>query len=318
MSIYLEPYQTTFGSLLNVEKIKKELLDVFYMEENLKKMNLGVFGTSDYKCVFLTGAYPVEKDVSLFDHPVTVTADDVNYIVTDIRHITKNQNKLTTDTISINDYIKDIGLFKFYLYRAVMMATTLQDKNTSKINSLGDLPMLVYGGMFGFLLSTRLNLMPAQRISIEIASMYFYYSLNKDSLSTLDMSLFSKKLQSLLGIKPSVTLEVIKNIDGKFDTIEDLVNVYKTIIGGLGADTLDKGLIYQLVAQMWYGYKAPSIMAVAVEHIPTWVSLCLAILSNKSYKHVNLFKVMDRYAKKGRGDKFTKNAQRYASNYIVE
>ena len=57
----------------------------------------------------------------------------------------------------------------------------------------------------------------------------------------------------------------------------------------------------------WFGANAKEILAVALEHPPTWLSLVYIALKERSYKNTSLAKIALRYALNKGGNDFIRS-----------
>jgi hypothetical protein len=62
-----------------------------------------------------------------------------------------------------------------------------------------------------------------------------------------------------------------------------------------------------ILKSSWFGNNAAELLAVSLEHPPTWVSLVYTSLSERSFKNANLSKIVERYGKNNADNEFTRS-----------
>ena len=68
--VNIDPYLTSYGRLINIENLKKELLK--YVITNDSNLNYEYATEDQSKLVFITGYNSEEKELPLFEHPIII------------------------------------------------------------------------------------------------------------------------------------------------------------------------------------------------------------------------------------------------------
>lgn len=85
--------------------------------------------------------------------------------------------------------------------------------------------------------------------------------------------------------------------------IKDFCAQVKEITENNRLQAFEEGILVNLLIASWFGTNAREMIAVALEHPPTWIALVYAAFTEKSYKNTVISKIAYRYlGSKGEND----------------
>ena len=182
----------------------------------------------------------------------------------------------------------------------------------------------VYASWLSDAISKRFALDPSDQLQLFIISYFYYQSLFKDT-STFDEE--TKQMFAVHTIKASkapskMVFEIFDKI-GTLSTMEDYCTNVKNILDNVRLKDLNAGLLITTLGNSWYGINSKEILAIALEHPPTWVAIVYTALVERTFKNSTIARIAERFGKNGNASDFLKAyvslTQRYLdANYANE
>jgi hypothetical protein len=83
----------------------------------------------------------------------------------------------------------------------------------------------------------------------------------------------------------------------------------KKATGSIRLEDFNEGVLLAISSGNWFGTNARENMAVALEHIPTWLMICYACLSEATFKRSTVAKLVERFGRGPTGDSFVRTMQ---------
>lgn len=292
MSIFATAYDTTVGSSINMSKTTAAIKQAF-VHDMLYLSNLDLISSLKYVPVFVGGAGVSEANIPLFAHPVVIDHASHSYIVSDVRPVVK----VDPDS-DFGFSVKNKIDFEFIKYRLIMNLIWLNDGCLSIKNDL-NLAGVIFGAWMSDSISRRFALDPRDQLLLFIISHYYYQSMFYD---TRDINEDMKQSFAVHTIKatraPSELVLSIFDKIGEINDINDYCTNVKAILENIRLKDLNAGLVITLLGNSWFGLNSKEVLAVAIEHPPTWVTLIYTVLKEKTYRNSQLARVAERYTKK--------------------
>lgn len=300
--MFTHSYQTTPCSAYKLDKIELEIRKG--MIDGSLVMPESV--ASVFKESTLTDLYAVtatNDNIPPFAHPVVIAEGDSGYIVLDLRGSTK------TDRVG-NVTVGARSDLKFLLLRGALQRSWL-NLGPADLLSLGSFPVTVYVRWLSENISRRMSLDPASQLVVTVVSGYFYLlSFKEDkSLTENDRIKLASQIARATHIPADKCIDIVA-------TLPVMHNVHDYIAGMIEAvqsvrlAKFNAGLLYSIIGGGWFGANAREVLAVAVEHPPTFLALVYSALNDRSY-HRSLFaKTVQAADKNELGKNFTYNLAR--------
>ena len=290
--IYVLPSQTTIGkkyyNKTNITEVNK-----YIIKQNEALYNYGVLDSSDIKHFFITGLSDDEKQLPIFTYPVLI--DKISkyyYLVTDVRKMVKPVKDKPEYLINISR--DNPGLF-FELDRSIFTRLLLDNgMDNSKLTQLSDYSGLIYSYWVTSAMSaSALNFTIEERLKVLSTVFHFYYCRTHED--TLNDSNYQKLIYMATKLLPvdikfaeNIYIKLIKN-DSNSNTanpvnVADLSENIKIILNNSKSKIISPLLIFNSIANTWYGPSSTINLPIALEHIPTWLSVLKSTLEETTYR----------------------------------
>lgn len=275
----LSPYDTTIGK-------------PFFIQENLSNIrnSLGrdypwIKVNDEDRTIFI---YPNDI-IKKFDHPLPIeTVKGEYYIAVDLTAFVR-ENKEGTYIVA------NRSLYMLQTIRAALTAKVMEE-GTRTIKSLPSGVIKTYCDMVVSSLSMAFNLNSEEILALRSISAWMYFSMlsEEEFIGEMEFQAIIAKLSRETNL-PSVFLT--RYIDNKtFNNVEEMIEAIKTKITNPSIQKLNLGLFYTVIAKnlnssAWIGLEKQQMLAVSVEHIPTFVSILAMCLSEQVFKNAGLTKM---------------------------
>lgn len=205
------------------------------------------------------------------------------------------------------------GDFDFLSLRAGLMNYWMVDGERD-LAALGSFPITVYSRWVADAISRRMALDPETQMKLTILSGFFYLCQFKD-LTDVDENEKLKmagQVARAVNISADTCISVLENVQPLAD-LAAFTAAAREVTGNVRLDKLNTGLVVAVTATGWFGANAQEIMAVALEHPPTFLSLVYAGLNHRGYHRAMFAKNVQQLDRRGVGKDFTYNLSRLPS-----
>lgn len=314
MSLFKTPYSTTVGSGLHTKDISLHLRQVLVSDNTISSYSSGNNETQPLLRQ-ITGADPSHATVPVFSHPFEVIGlDKKSYIFIDYRPFVRIDNSNQWEHKVI---IKNQVEYNFAKAR-LLMSKIWMTQSTNSISGLGSLPLGVFSSWVSEAITHRFALDMGDQARIAILAAYYYQTLffveeMDDNVKTM----FIGNIVRLLKMPADLVFKTLEGVDN-FTNIKSFCDVVKTQLNNSRLDDFNEGILITILRGTWFGTAAGEILAIALEHPPTWVSLVYTSLSERTFKNSNIAKTSERYAKGGAGDVFMKSFVALAKSVEID
>lgn len=302
----VDAYQTTACRSYDTKKIEHEIKRA-YIEGTVRlasdmgfEANNSAFNLFDVFAV-------TEKagDVPPFSQPMALQLDkdhnDISVVV-DIRPFVSYKRDGEMRIVSSSD-------LDFLMLRAG--ATVYWNLNGAQdLASTGDFPVLVYSRWVSEAISRRLALDPDAQMRISVIAAYFYLCQHR-SASEVDEPLKMRmigRVARATSVSADRCMVILDEIEPMFGLDDFLTELKK--INNVRMDKLNSGLLVGITSTGWFGANAQEILAVALEHPPTFLSVLYAALNHRGYQRALFSKLVQTADRRGSGKDFTYNLSR--------
>ena len=76
--------------------------------------------------------------------------------------------------------------------------------------------------------------------------------------------------------------------------------------GNSRLESLNSGILITILGNTWYSINAKELIAVGLEHVPTYLSVIYAAVTQKNFRSSIIAKIAERYSKNGVGENFVR------------
>lgn len=277
------PYQTTICSMYTkldqlLPKVRRAALD---LEFPVVKTPAGY--TLD-NAHFATPRQEHE-DIPTFTQYINIGEPDKPNLLIDSRQYMKYDPKTGLYKINgVNDWS----------FQCVRMALNLQllKADETIFSRLGDLPAKVFHRWISGALITKYNLEIESQMALFVISAYYFYAMCNYELQAEDITVrtqFVPIISRITGVPPDFVLDIIETV-GPLRNASDLALELSTKSRQARTGTLKFTDLYLLVSNSWQGVNARENVGVALEHMPTYISMVYMAIADRSYRQTVITK----------------------------
>ena len=296
--MFLNSYDTKAGSgyRKQIDEISKAIANEFIM------------GAGDYfqpinkelNCYFVT---PHITNIKPFAHPleIDIPTRGTSYVV-DVRGFTRLNAHREVVISSALDYSVST--------ERCILEHRWNTEGVRRIFDLGIFQVEAFGRWISSGLRARYSLDAESAMRISIAAGYYYYCMSDDTKDDVYPDDDALRICSILGrsygLSPQDTLEIIgeplvlRSVDG-------LINIIKTSGNSIRLDRLSVVDMYTMLGGTWFGSNAREIIAVALEHPPTFVVLIKHAMTERGFRNSMLSQILKPLEKSVATHAFLKN-----------
>lgn len=279
MPIFRSAYDTTFGRRYSTEATKAAIVKAT-VSNYLAKNDDG------YTVIEDTSDMPV--DIPAFTHPLYVEKAPYDGLYVDARNfVSRNRQSGEKKISSVSDY-------NFLLARAGL-ENIWRTEPTSVLRGASPLPASVYSSWLSENISKRLGVEPEDQHKLAIFSAWFYYSLFSDEVRP-DESEFNRVCQGIAKATRTPVTLVMQVLDGQ-DYVKDITDYcsrLEDVTGSIRLRGFSSILLYPMLNSTWFGYSSNDMVAVGIEHVPTFLAIVLSAITERAYTRSLLSKMIER------------------------
>lgn len=279
MAIFYSPYETTIGSKFNTDRSQTAIRQSLGLKYPWMKIN------EANKIVFI---YP-NPVVPTFSHPLTIeTVKGLTYTFCDLSSFIRERQE--------GEYVvANKPLFSLQTIRTVLTADLINN-GTRSIKSLSPNVVKTYVDLITSSLSMAFSLNNEEVLALRSLSGWMYYSMlhNDPYAGELEFDALIAKLAREINIPSSF---LYRYIDQEFyKNVGDFLEKLRQKITNPAVQKINEGLFYTVIAKnlnanVWIGLEKQEILAMSVEHIPTFVATLVICLSEQVFKNAGLTKM---------------------------
>ena len=279
MAIFYSPYETTIGSKFNTDRSQTAIRQSLGLNYPWMKIN------EANKTIFI---YP-NPVVPTFSHPLTIeTVKGLTYTICDLSSFIRERQE--------GEYVvANKPLFSLQTIRTVLTADLINN-GTRSIKSLSPNVVKTYVDLITSSLSMAFSLNNEEVLALRSLSGWMYYSMlhNDPYAGELEFDALIAKLAREINIPSSF---LYRYIDQEFyKNVSDFLEKLRQKITNPAVQKINEGLFYTVIAKnlnanVWIGLEKQEILAMSVEHIPTFVATLVICLSEQVFKNAGLTKM---------------------------
>jgi len=290
---------TVFKTAYDTTACKGQALSK-YNEALIRARTSGyIYPVENNKYIYaIRGGRTENEVIPRFFHPIVNEVSGEPLIYIDVRDYTK------LDTTSVSGVVTNTDGYQAELLRAQLQEQWIAG-NFSGLRNLR-LPSMVFPTWISENISKQLNLDPGAQAKLTILASIYYFSLfnDWDSANVGDKTLMTAMVAKATNIKPMVVQEVVSDISYIGD-VNDFCDAVKEHVKNVRLNNLNASTLYTIMKGSWYGNNAPELVAVALEHPPTFITLIWQAATSRMYYHAPLTKILERNSFKNEVRNFT-------------
>ena len=316
MPKFKDAYQTTLGSRISTDKIQDAIAESL-VRDNLLAVSLDLKNTGDVRPIFITSLHDSEENIKLFAHPYYFKSrDGTEILATDMRLYFKK--RMFDGTLaSLPSSILSLVEYNFTRSRVIFNLEWLEGDVQGLKNSYY-FATAMFGRWIADILSRAYALDARDQIIIAIAASYYYQALFTDDTSFDEETLHKWQIHTTKCFNVEATL--VKQVFSKMPKItgaESLVEAIRFSTENVRLKDLSIVSLLTNLKNSWYGNNSKEIIAVAVEHPPTWMAIVYAAMHDRSYRSTLVSKISERVGKRGVSEEYIQNCHKLIAEYSI-
>ena len=325
---YPDSYATSAGSVVVTSTIRSGILKCF-AQHDLHKINLNLRSEGDVKPVFITGKYDSEAAIPLFDHPMIIKYEGVEYLCTDLRLCLSKQ---ASDDQPVEQRIRVRSEYNLAKSRtALNLAWLNEDRDTLKTSM--NFSSRVFGAWIADLTARAHTLDFGDQTRMAILATLYYQTLFAQGVAGDQISEDNIRRMAVHSI--GATGAPSKEVFAVADSIKEFggINGFCAAVRGFEPDgktplatpifdnvrlkNFSATDLYNLLANTWFGTKAKALIGVALEHPPTWMAILYSAMDDRSFNKSTIAQLAERYGKRGLGDQYKLSFRSYVTERMM-
>lgn len=305
MAIYKTAYDTTLGQALETRKIEEGLKTylIEYGEKPRTFEGLNVISSVKYFPVELYGNISSAKEIPFFAHPLALEGfKGQDYLFLDSRLYKKY-------TQEADPVIKIVSAweYEFVLQRYFMnygWVNGLAAEMRTRLSFAGN----VYANWLSEVISRRFGLDPREQKIVALISHFFYQEcfMQETAYAEEEKQKMAMQAAKAVNAPSSMAFDVIDQIAKPMVDVKGYCETLITLLKNVRLKDFSHGALYTLVGLSWYGQNGKEIIALALEHPPTWMAICYAAITNRSYKHSTVSNLVEKLGRQGLSESYAK------------
>lgn len=303
MAIFKTAYDTTVGKAANIAKIKNAIIETI-IHEGVWGFDYNLASAEDgIRPMFIASKADSEANIPFFIHPMIVSLDQIKkeevMVCTDIRSFASyNKNSQNEhDILNVRNKM-ELDLARI---RTVLNIVWIKDRPMS-LRDISTIPTAVFGNWVSETIAKRYALDPKDQMTIMILACIYYNTLFSPS-SKIDEEDHVRVAGSIIKMTRAPSGMVSEIFDKVTDMsgIKDFCTNIREICQNTRLDDFNEGVLVSLLITSWFGTNSKEMLAVALEHPPTWIAIVYSSFVERTYKNSGIAKISQRYAQ-GKGE----------------
>lgn len=235
------------------------------------------------------GGSSVADAIPAFAHPMAfLNNENMIRVVTDMRHFGKwdqHQNLF---------HVRNAVDYKFNQLRAKLTYVFCAEP-TSILRDISPVPMTVFAMWISEAISRRFALDPQEQMLLAVLSAVYYNSLFTDAeeFTEREKMAMVNTISRNLKVAPDVVMENLEKIP-VIKSVAHFCDFARELTQSVRLEDLNTGLLYAIVGSAFARNDWRETIAVALEHPPTWIALCMVAVTERTYKHTVVTKITER------------------------
>ena len=305
MPLNIDSYTTTAGSIVDSRRLATTIKEAIIADDldSKPESKLHVQSYGAFHPLFITGTYPSEAKIPPFAHPISIlNIRGKNFICSDLRLFLKKE--VAAD---FNKRIANRVDFDYALSRTILNLFWAGGRS-SEFRSGFSFSATVFSEWIAQILSGGIGLEIQEATPVRIVALAYYYSLCAETpqQGLEDRQALSDWIYHLTSFNESGISKVLDRIQ-PMANLDHFIENLKLVVENIRIQKLNAGTFVSLIRSNWYGVNAPQVLAVCVEHPPTWTALVYHSLASKSYQRCLIGQVTLKAGKRGEADSFMRH-----------
>lgn len=293
--IYNSAYDTVFGSVaLDASKRSEIEFVTAYQDYSEKNISMTT-GLNLYYVSPFTDVEMGDQAPGSFKHPYIKMTPEKITVISDVRPFLNRRS-----TLHENKFISSNPTeLNFVMLRAMMNGYFITDRDEFKYKF--QFANTVYAAWISDTVSKRYGLDPEAQLKTFIIAYFFYMSLFLDRELTENDLLLGAKNAAIEGrCSASFAMDVAEKMPHSMKSISDMIMNIQLVTDNKRLFDLHIGTLATIVATTWYGTFSKDIIAVSLEHVPSFAAVVGISVTQRYYKKSMISTIAEAYGKQNK------------------
>jgi len=242
----------------------------------------------------IIGGDVAQDMIPSFAHPIEIDTPDMSpnkRMVFDARQFGR------INASQMQFMVRQQAEFEWAAKRAALSAAWTIDR-PDKLRDASPLLASVYSTVLSEVIARRFALELGDKLQLRMLAAWYFFSQFSDERDFDEMG-FAKMVGRVATTTKIPATEVSKMFEdcGPIRSIDEFCNVSATRTGNIRLDSLNPGLIYEVIAGIWFGSNSRETICVAVDHPPTWAMIVYGSIEEATFKRSAIAKTVMEQAK---------------------
>lgn len=229
-------------------------------------------------------------EIAPFNHPLLVEYDKRKYIAIDVR-------TMVSALDHFNIKVSNKAAYELLLKRAKLNNIWV-NHSPSYLMNITDQVMVTYAKWISENITKRFALNPRDQAIIEVLAATFFLSLFSNAESATweeeNKILTLNKLSRNFRYGSDLLSQVVMGINKPMESLDDLVSQIKQTSDNVRLKDFSTPILLTLISRTWFGHNAPELLAVALEHPPTFIAIFHTALAERIFRNTGFAKTAEK------------------------
>jgi hypothetical protein len=251
----------------------------------------------------VTGSHLVDELVPTFSHPILFKdRNGTEKLAIDVRGYGK------WDSVQQEYVVRDTASYDGLMVRAGLNEIWLEANGPDRIRSMSVFPLSVFASWIGEAVAKRLALEAQDQFTVSVLAAIFYLNLFWDNERStnpnkMDKAFLVSVISRGLNYKSDMVYDIVEKHAG-IANVNDYCEACKSYSQSVRLRDLNVSTLFAMIGGYWYGNSGREVIAVALEHPPTWLSLLWQAMYIQGYRNAGLTKILERSTYKRQSSQF--------------
>lgn len=280
-------YKTTLRRSYRIEDIKTAIKKSMIVGDNPFRYTAYGLGKT---VIALTGP---DEHIPPFAHPLYLSGREyglyADTVVFDARGLVRVQRD---GTVTINNPDE----FNFQARRASLTQYAISN-HLQDLKNISTFPLMVFTQWLSETITRRMDLDPVAQQRTQVITAIYYLSLFRDlhesEWTETDIVKTARTLSTTMRLDAELVVSLMRVLPVMHD-VNEYITALKDFGGSIRFENINLGMLVTIIGSSWFCANHAEVIASALEHVPTWLSIIASTSASKNYKQTSIGKIVDR------------------------
>jgi hypothetical protein len=250
----------------------------------------------------VVGGTALSNNIPAFSHPlITIVHNrEIGDMFIDVRSFGVFDN--------VNQVFKvrnDID-YKLMVARAKLNYLWVEE-NQVQLRDVSNAPMAIFASWISEAIGRRFALDPREQFNLGILAAIFYNSqfTNETEFNERDKLRSINAITRALRASAQDVIDILDKVS-LVKSVTEFCALSEEVTGSIRLKELNVGILFSIMGGTWFGTNAKEMVAVAIEHPPTWLAILLASFTERTFRNSQIAKLTERNSFRQSGEDFVR------------